>query len=107
MGIYKHDVIKIGAYIHDELILCGCLLLQFYSTLSLIWGWGIYLTMYPPTKHQKADNTFTLLSAKAAAFLPGHVLQKSAVPVLILCREAPEKLTSSVVTEDDSCKLLS
>ena len=41
-------------------------------------GMGHLLDHVPPTKHQKADNTFTLLSTKAAAFLPGHVLQKSA-----------------------------
>ena len=34
MGAYKHDmvvVIKMGAYIYRVLILCGCLLSQFYS----------------------------------------------------------------------------
>ena len=34
MGAYKHDVvvvIKMGAYIHGVLILCGCLLSRFYS----------------------------------------------------------------------------
>ena len=34
MGAYKCDVvvvIKIGAYIHGVLILCGCLLSQFYG----------------------------------------------------------------------------
>ena len=31
MGAYKHNVIKMGAYIHGVLILCGCLLSRFYS----------------------------------------------------------------------------
>ena len=34
MGVYKHNVvvvIKMGAYIHGVLILCGCLLSQFYG----------------------------------------------------------------------------
>ena len=34
MGAYKHDVIvviKMGAYINGMLILCGCLLSQFYD----------------------------------------------------------------------------
>ena len=34
MGAYKRDVvvvIKMGAYIHGVLILCGCLLSRFYS----------------------------------------------------------------------------
>ena len=34
VGVYKRDVvvvIKMGAYIHGVLILCGCLLSQFYS----------------------------------------------------------------------------
>ena len=34
MGAYKHDVvvvIKMGAYIHGVLILCGCLLSRFYG----------------------------------------------------------------------------
>ena len=38
MGAYKCDVvvvIKMGAYIHGVLILCGCLLSRFYGTLSL------------------------------------------------------------------------
>ena len=37
MGAYKHDVvvvIKMGAYIHGVLILCGCLLSLFYGTYS-------------------------------------------------------------------------
>ena len=36
MGAYKCDVvvvIKMGAYIHGVLILCGCLLSRFYGTL--------------------------------------------------------------------------
>ena len=35
MGAYKRDavvVIKMGAYIHGVLILCGCLISQFYGT---------------------------------------------------------------------------
>ena len=35
MGAYKRDgvvVIKMGAFIHGVLILCGCLLSRFYST---------------------------------------------------------------------------
>ena len=35
MGAYKRDVvvvIKMGAYIHGVLILCGCLLSRFYGT---------------------------------------------------------------------------
>ena len=35
MGAYKRDVvvvIKMGVYIHGMLILCGCLLSQFYGT---------------------------------------------------------------------------
>ena len=38
MGAYKRDavvVIKMGAYIHEVLISCGCLLLRFYGNLSL------------------------------------------------------------------------
>ena len=38
MGAYKRDVvvvIKMGAYIHGMLILCGCLLSQFYGMLDL------------------------------------------------------------------------
>ena len=38
MGAYKRDVvvvIKMGAYIHEVLILCGCLLSPFYGNLSL------------------------------------------------------------------------
>ena len=31
MGAYKRDVIKMGAYIHGVLILCGCLISRFYS----------------------------------------------------------------------------
>ena len=34
MGAYKHDevvIIKMGAYIHGVLILCGCLLSRFYG----------------------------------------------------------------------------
>ena len=37
MGAYKSDVvvvIKMGAYIHGVLILCGCLLSRFYSRCS-------------------------------------------------------------------------
>ena len=37
MGAYKRDmvdVIKMGAYIHGMLILCGCLLSRFYSIAS-------------------------------------------------------------------------
>ena len=41
MGAYKRDVvvvIKMGAYIHGVLILCGCLLSRFYGKdTSLIW----------------------------------------------------------------------
>ena len=36
MGAYKRDVvaeIKMGAYIHGVLILCGCLLSRFYGIL--------------------------------------------------------------------------
>ena len=36
MGAYKHDVvvvIKMGAYIHGVLILCGCLLSRFYGII--------------------------------------------------------------------------
>ena len=36
VGAYKHDVvaeIKMAVYIHGVLILCGCLLSQFYSIL--------------------------------------------------------------------------
>ena len=36
MGAYKRDVvvvIKMGAYIHGVLILCGCLLSRFYGSL--------------------------------------------------------------------------
>ena len=36
MGAYKRDVvvvIKMGAYIHGVLILCGCLLSRFYGTV--------------------------------------------------------------------------
>ena len=36
MGAYKQDVvvvIKMGAYIHGVLILCGCLLSRFYGIL--------------------------------------------------------------------------
>ena len=39
MGAYKHDVvviIQMGAYIHGVLILCGCLLSQFYGN-SQTW----------------------------------------------------------------------
>ena len=39
MGAYKCDVIviiKIGAYIHGVLILCGCLLSRFYGIASSI-----------------------------------------------------------------------
>ena len=38
MGAYKRDVvvvIKMGAYIHGVLILCGCLLSQFYGTIEV------------------------------------------------------------------------
>ena len=39
MGAYKRDVVaemKMGAYIHGVLILCGCLLSRFYgSTLAM------------------------------------------------------------------------
>ena len=37
MGAYKRDVvvvIKMGAYIHGVLILCGCLLSRFYDMLA-------------------------------------------------------------------------
>ena len=37
LGAYKRNVvvvIKMGAYIHGVLILCGCLLSQFYGTES-------------------------------------------------------------------------
>ena len=37
MGAYKRDVvvvIKMGAYIHGVLILCGCLLSRFYGTYT-------------------------------------------------------------------------
>ena len=36
MGAHKHDevvVMKMGAYIHGVLILCGCLLSRFYGTM--------------------------------------------------------------------------
>ena len=36
MGVYKHNVvvvIKMGAYIHGVLILCGCLLFRFYGSV--------------------------------------------------------------------------
>ena len=39
MGAYKHDVvvvIKMGAYIHGVLILCGCLLSRFYGIHTVI-----------------------------------------------------------------------
>ena len=42
MGAYKRDVvvvIKIGAYIHGVLILCGCLLSRFY-------GMHVYLSHF-------------------------------------------------------------
>ena len=38
MGAYKRDVvvvIKMGAYIHGVLILCGCLLSQFYGIIDV------------------------------------------------------------------------
>ena len=41
MGAYKRDVvvvIKMGAYINGVLILCGCLLSQFYSTGEGVWA---------------------------------------------------------------------
>ena len=37
MGAYKRDVvvvIKMGAYIHGVLILCGCLLSRFYGNFT-------------------------------------------------------------------------
>ena len=34
MGANKHDVIKMGAYIHGVLILCGCLLPRFYGNFK-------------------------------------------------------------------------
>ena len=39
MGAYKRDVIvviKMGAYIHGVLILCGCLLSQFYGSTHVL-----------------------------------------------------------------------
>ena len=33
MGAYKRNVIKMGAYIHGVLILCGCSLSRFYGKL--------------------------------------------------------------------------
>ena len=51
MGAYKRDVVvvtKIGAYIHRVLILCGCLLSQFYGIYSLLFfaGHQDYLKYY-------------------------------------------------------------
>ena len=41
MGAYKCDVvvvIKLGAYVHGVLILCGCLLSRFYGNVSTNTG---------------------------------------------------------------------
>ena len=40
VGAYKHDVvvvIKMGAYLHGVLILCGCLLSRFYGVDDTKW----------------------------------------------------------------------
>ena len=46
MGAYKRDVvvIKMGAYIHGVLILCGCLLSQFYGIPYCTVSGAIFIT---------------------------------------------------------------
>ena len=63
MGAYRRDVVvvmKIGAYIHGVLILCGCLLSRFYGRIKM-WGkWKVWerdqqLLTYQPVQQSTLD----------------------------------------------------
>ena len=66
MGAYKRDVvvvIKMGAYIHGVLILCGCLLSRFYGMYAVWWS-AVFRNLWPQESQQHVPTSQSIMQQK-------------------------------------------